>query len=140
MNRIDKTQPERPTETSNRSWVGWTARTLSALLVAFWLFAVIASGLSEPWSNESSGILALVIISTSDVVLAWWRADVGGFALLATALAHGIFAYVVSGHNRGYVVSGHNRGIAVAITAGPFLIVALLFIAAWQYSGRRSGV
>lgn len=131
MNKRNSTTEEPPVAEATPSWLGWTARILGTLTAAFWLLAVIVSDLSEPWSNEAFVLTALVIMSAGDVALAWWRADIGGFALLITALAHGVFAYLAS---------GHNRGVAVAITAGPFLIVGLLFIAAWQYSGRRSRI
>jgi hypothetical protein len=122
--------PQSPDQTE-RSWLGWTARILGTLIAVIWLLVVFVSNLNEPWSDETFILIALVIMSTTDVALAWWRADLGGLALMTTALAHGVFAYLASDHNQGF---------AIAIRAGPFLIVGLLFIAAWQYSGRRTGI
>lgn len=130
MQEIHQT-PDKDMQQGNRSWLGWTARILSTLLVAFWLFIGMTSGFNAPWADEPRVLLALVLVSATDVAIAWWRADIGGFVLLTTAMAHGVFAHITSGHNRGF---------AVAIRAGPFLIVGLLFIAAWQYSGRKKGV
>ncbi len=125
------TSDEQLSDQTDRSWLGWTARILGALLVAFWFVNGILFNLNTPWTEESLIFAGLIVISASDVGLAWWRADIGGLALLTTALAHGVFAYIAS---------DHNLGVTVAIRAGPFLVVALLFLAAWQYSGRRTGV
>jgi len=105
---------------------------VSALLVAFWLFIAVFSVLKEtPLDSESVILMVFILMFTTDVGVAWWRADLGGFSLLTTALGGGVFAYLAA---------GHNKGLAVAVTAGPVFVVGLLFLAAWQYSGSRKGV
>jgi MYXO-CTERM domain-containing protein len=87
--------------------------------------------LDRPWRGLVRGWLLAVrrpglCHKTAGVLTAWWRERIGGIVLLVIALAHGTFALISSGHNRGF---------AVLISGGPFLLIGLLFLASWR---RRS--
>jgi hypothetical protein len=80
----------------------------------YWLFIalVYAMGRHEPRTVESLVMTGLIVASTAGVLVAWWRARIGGAVLLVIAVAHSTFALIASGHNRGF---------AVLISGGPFL-------------------
>ena len=113
-------------------WLRWIARLVGTLLAAFWLFSGIVSAIGEPeepWTIESTMIAIFILALTAGVLVAWWRAGIGGTILTVCGVAFGIF---------GYVSAGHNKGFAVLVSGVPVLVTGLLFLAAWWVSTRSS--
>jgi hypothetical protein len=117
------------TEGRSEKVIRWIARGIGSLVAGFWLFAGIASGIVEsgPLTVESGIMAGLITASAVGVLIAWWREGIGGIVVMACAVAHAIFAYVAS---------GHNKGLAIAISGGPFSLVGALFLASWWRSRR----
>ncbi len=67
----------------------------------------------------------LIVFSVTGIIVAWWKERVGGVILLASAVAHSTFAYIVAGHNKEF---------AVMISGGPFLVVGVLVMISWYRS------
>ncbi len=110
-------------------WLRWIARGLGALVAGFWVFIGILEAIagSDPWTVESTVLTGLIVAGAAAVAAAWWREGIGGLLLLLVGAAHGIFSFAAAGHNKLF---------AVAITAVPFLLVGLLFLASWWFSRR----
>lgn len=110
------------------------ARTLGAIVAAFWLFVGIVEALTEkePWTLESAIMGTLMTSSIIGVIVCWFREGLGALIVLAVAVAHTVFAYTVAGHNKGF---------AVAVSGGPFFIIGALFLACWwrSRSAARTG-
>jgi hypothetical protein len=113
-------------------WIRWIARGTGSSVAAFWLLMGVLSGIIEPgpWSLESAIMAGLIVTSALAVLVAWWREGIGGTMVVVCAVAHSVFAYVAS---------GHNRGLAMLISGGPFLVIGILFLASWWRSrGART--
>ncbi len=108
-------------------WLRWIARGMGSLIAGLWLVAAVASALRarEPWTRESTIIALLVLGGASGVLTGWRRERIGGMILVIVGLAFSTFAYLSAGRNKGY---------AVLVSGGPFLIIGLLFLAAWWRS------
>jgi hypothetical protein len=109
------------------AWLRWIARGMGSLMAGFWLVAAAASALSarEPWTQESTLIALFVLGAASGVLIGWRRERIGGTLLVIVGLAFSAFAYFSAGRNKGY---------AMLVSGGPFLIVGILFLAAWWRS------
>jgi len=109
------------------TWLRWIARGMGSLMAGLWLVAGAASALSarEPWTQESTIIALLVLTAASGVLTGWRRERIGGTLLVIVGLAFSVFAYLSAGRNKGY---------AMLVSGGPFLMVGLLFLAAWRKS------
>ncbi len=117
-------------DTTNRgaraaTWLRWIARGMGSLVAGLWLVAAVASALSvrEPWTRESTIITLLVLGAAWGVVMGWRRERIGGTILVIVGLAFSTFAYLSAGRNKGY---------AMLVSGGPFLMVGILFLAAWR--------
>jgi len=112
-------------------WIRWLARGISSLAAGFWLFVGIVAGISEtePWTVESVILAGLILCSAVGVLIAWFREGMGGGIVVACAIAHSTFAYIVSGHNKGF---------AMLITGGPLLLSGILFLISWWKSKALS--
>ena len=112
--------------------IRWIARGTGSLVAAFWLLMGVLAGIVEPgpWSLESAIMAGLIVTSALAVLVAWWREGIGGTMVVICAVAHSVFAYVAS---------GHNRGLAMLISGGPFLVIGILFLASWWRS-RGAGM
>ena len=84
----------------------WIARGVGSFVAGYWLFIALAYaiGRHEPRTVESLIMTGLMVASTAGVLIAWWRARIGGIFLLVIAVAHSTFALIASGHNRGFAV------------------------------------
>ena len=116
------------------TWIRWIARGLGSLMAGMWLFVGAVSAMTErdPWTLESALMAAFTGALALGVVVAWRRERLGGTVLVITALAFSTFAYFSAGRNKGY---------AMLVSGAPFLVVGLLFLAAWRRSltaDRRS--
>ena len=101
-------------------WVRWIARLVGALVAAFWLFSGIVSvvvGPQEPWSIESTMMVIFILTLTVGVIVAWWRAGIGGTVLTVCGVAFGIFGYVSAGHNKGFAVRASLEGTLLPFDA-----------------------
>lgn len=84
----------------------------------------------EPHTVESLIMTGSIFSATAGVIIAWWRASLGGMVLLVIAVAHSTFALISSSHNRGF---------AMLISSAPFLLASLLFQAGWWRARRPKG-
>jgi hypothetical protein len=99
--------------------VGWIARGLGTLSGAWWLLSGVAhlSGGREPWTAEGALLGVLIVTCATGVVLAWWRARLGGVVLTLAGAALCVFAYITA---------GHNKGLAVLVSGAPFFLAGIL--------------
>jgi hypothetical protein len=94
------------------------------------LVSALASVLAaEPPEAPALGatLTGLVVAAALGVGIAWRRERLGGSVLLVSGLALAVFAYLTAGHNKLF---------AVLISAGPFLLSAILFLASSLRSSR----
>ena len=107
----------------------WIARGIGSLVAALWLFTGITYDIVEPhpWTLEDMVMAGLIITSTLGVLIAWWREGIGGMIVVICAVAHSVFACVVS---------GHNKVLAMLVSGGPFLLIGILFLASWWRSRK----
>jgi hypothetical protein len=116
---------------SQTRWPRWAARTLGTLFAGFWLLIGIVSGLAEeaPLDWESLVLGVLIIDAAVSVAVAWRWELIGGAAVVASGVAHSVFAVVAS---------GRRHGLAVLISGVPFLISGGLFLWSWWRSRGSS--
>lgn len=112
------------------------ARGVGSLAAAFWLVTLVASGLSVVLSGEppeapalGATLTVLVVAASIAVGVGWWRERSGGTVLLVSTVALAVFAHVTA---------GHNKLLAMAMSAGPFLFAAILFLASSVASCRAA--
>ena len=105
-------------------WLRWIARGLGTLVAGFWVFIGILDAIAgpDPWTVESTVLAVLIVAAAAVVAVAWWSEGLGGALLLLVGLAHGVFAFIASGHNRLF---------AIAITGVPLLLAGFLFLVSW---------
>lgn len=119
MKNAEETAVRRP------GWIRWLARGLGTLLAGFWLFigVLLAALGSEPWTPESAVMAILIVASALAILVAWWREGIGAILVILVGVAHCVFAFLVSGHNRLF---------AMFISGVPFLLVGILFLMSWR--------
>jgi hypothetical protein len=114
------------TEHKAARWMRWMARLISALTAGFWLLILldilvcdaIAGFVCLNW--ETAILAGMVITSMLSVLVAWWRAKLGGIVMILWGLAFTMIAYLTS---RPYEVT------SMLVTGVPFLIAGFLFLA-----------
>jgi len=116
MNKPDASSP------STRRWFRRAGRAIGSVVAGSWLLiGVLAFAADdEPWTWESSVLTGLVVASALAVVVAWRRQRLGAVLVLLCGAAHSLFAYSVS---------GHNKGLAMAVAGLPLLVAGSLLLA-----------
>jgi hypothetical protein len=94
---------------------------LGTLAGAWWLLTGVAHLIAgrEPFTWEGALLGALIVANVTGVLLAWWRARLGGTVLVLAGAALCVFAYVSAGHNKGF---------AVLVSGAPFLLAGVLIL------------
>ena len=101
--------------------IGWIARGLGTLAGAWWSLSGMAHLIwgREPWTAEGALLAVLIVANVAGVVLAWWRARLGGVVLALAGAALCVFAYVTAGRNKGF---------AVLVSGAPFAVAGVLLL------------
>jgi hypothetical protein len=97
------------------------ARLLATLVVAMWLFVIVASLLEDgvSWDLLPTLMGTLVLGSSVATGIAWWRARLGAILLLLAGVLFAVFALCTAGQRHAF---------AVATSGGPFLLAGALLL------------
>ncbi|NIS81173.1 MAG: hypothetical protein GTO14_13430 [Anaerolineales bacterium] len=107
------------------TWMRWFGLVIGSLAVGFWMFIVIGSMIQGPGplDTESTILTLLILLSTFSVIVAWWHVRLGGRLVLASGLAHAIFALIIS---------SQNQLLAASVSGGPFILSGILLLLSRQ--------
>lgn len=109
-------------------WIRYTARGISLLIAAFWLFILfeilgydlLVGFICLDW--EMGLLVGLVTGTILSVLAAWWNEWIGGFLMVLWGVA---FAGIT------YLTSCSQQGTVILVVSLPFLGDGSLFIASW---------